>query len=230
MNIVEIIKKAPKDHVYWCTLFGECKVEIDDTDNVYPITIRLKNDMYFITADGRYHIKYNSECVLFPSRDNRDWEAFERELDGKQYALKRIFGEEELPLSTEIEIEGGGKAVLSRFCGISGINLDHKYYKEHPYINFQIDGKEYKVSIEDMRRLAMGNADNKTERMSGQSFDGTAEIVSIPDRPMMAAVIMSGLLAGGFKDSAGVLANKAVHCADIILKHTEEKSNDKGTN
>ena len=227
MNIVEIIKKAPKDHVYWCTLFGECKVEIDDTDNVYPITIRLKNDMYFITADGRYHIKYNSECVLFPSRDNRDWEAFERELDGKQYALKRIFGEEELPLSTEIEIEGGGKAVLSRFCGISGINLDHKYYKEHPYINFQIDGKEYKVSIEDMRRLAMGNADNKTERMSGQSFDGTAEIVSIPDRPMMAVVICAGLLAGGCKDKGAVLINKAANYADMILEYTKEESNDK---
>ena len=41
---------------------------------------------------------------------------------------------------------------------------------------------------------------------------------------------MSGLLAGGCKDSAGVLANKAVHYADIILKHTEEESNDKGTN
>ncbi len=154
MNIVEIIKKAPKDHVYWCTLFGECKVEIDDTDNVYPITIRLKNDMYFITADGRYHIKYNSECVLFPSKDNRDWAAFERELDGKP---------EKNPL----------------------------YIPE------------------------------------SESFNGSFELTNTSDRPMMAAVIMSGLLAGGCKDSAGVLANKAVHYADIILKHTEEESNDK---
>ena len=232
MNIVEIIKKAPKDHVYWCSLIGECRVSVVTRRTSYPILAIADNGHECeITESGRYFFEYfDSECILFPSRDNRDWEAFERELDGKQYALKRIFGEEELPLSTEIEIEGGGKAVLSRFCGISGINLDHEYYKEHPYINFQIDGKEYKVSIEDMRRLAMGNADNKTERMSGQSFDGTAEMVSIPDRPMMAAVIMSGLLAGGFKDSAGVLANKAVHCADIILKHTEEESNDKGTN
>ena len=223
MNILNIIKKAPKDHVYWCTLFGECKVEIDDTDNTYPITIRIKNDLYFITADGRYHQKYDGECVLFPSSDNRDWEAFERELDGKQYALRRVFGEEELPLSTEIEFEGGGKAVLSSFCGISGINLDHEYYKEHPYIDFQIDGKEYKVSIEDMRRLAIGNTDGKAERMSGQSFDGTAEMVSIPDHPMMAAVIMSGILAGGCKDKGAALVNKALHLADLILDETETK-------
>lgn len=231
MNILNIIKKAPKDHVYYSTVFGECKVETDDTDDTYPITIRLKNDSYYITADGRYHKKYDGECVLFPSRDNRDWEAFERELmgitEGRQYVLRRVFGEEELPLSTEFEIEGGGKAVLSRFCGISGINLDHEYYKEHPYIDFQTDGKEYKVSIEDMKRLTMGNADNKTEHMSGQSFDGTSEMVSIPDRPMMAAVIMSGLLARGSKDSAGVLANKAVHYADIILDETETKEETK---
>ena len=254
MNILNIIKKAPKDHVYWCTLFGECKVEIDDTDNAYPITIRLKNDSYFITADGRYHKKYDGECVLFPSRDNRDWEAFERELMGIterwRYELRRVFGKEELPLSTEIEIEGGGKAVLSRFCGISGINLDHEYYKEHPYIDFHIDGKEYKVSIEDMKRLALSGTegmkeclcivekgddkysiniedkekDTSSKSLSDNTFDGTAEMVSIPDRPMMAAVITSGMLAGGCKDKGVALANKALHLADLILDETETKT------
>ena len=229
MNIVEIIKKAPKDHVYWCTLCGECKVEIDNCEvTKFPILVLPIN--YWLTKDGHSHHEYpDAECILFPSRDNRDWEAFERELmgitEGWRYGLRRVFGEEELPLSTDIEIEGGGKAVLSRFCGISGINLDHEYYKEHPYINLQIDGKEYKVSIEDMRRLAMGNADNKTERMSGQSFDGTAEIVSIPDRPMMAAVIMSGMLAcGGMEHNDPTLVNRAVRLADLILDKTETKT------
>ena len=155
MNIVEIIKKAPKDHVYWCTLFGECKVEIDDTDNVYPITIRLKNDRYFITADGRYHIKYNSECVLFPSKDNRDWAAFASELDRKQEEKKPLF-----------------------------------------------------------------HSDN-------ESFDGSVEMVSIPDRPMMAAVICAGLLAGGCKDKGAALINKAVNYADMILEYTKEESNER---
>ena len=224
MNIVEIIKKAPKDHVYWCTLFGSCRVSINTDEEDAPIVV-YGFDECKLTEDGRlFPDAYDGECVLFPSKDNRDWAAFERELDGKQYALRRVFGEEELPLSTEFEIEGGGKAVLSRFCGISGINLDHEYYKEHPYIDFQIDGKEYKVSIEDMRRLAMDNADNKTEHMSGQSFDGTAEMVSIPDRPMMAAVIMSGMLAGGCKDKGAALVNKALHLADLILDETETKT------
>ena len=228
MNILKIIKKAPKNHVYYCLINGDCYVEITN-DERYPITVRDISDTGLIglTEEGKYFTDSKfpgGDCILFPSRNNRDWEAFERELDGMQYALKRVFGEEELPLSTEIEIEGGGKAVLSRFCGISGINLDHEYYKEYPYINFQIDGKEYKVSIEDMKRLAIGNTDGKAERMSGQSFDGTAEMVSIPDHPMMAAVIMSGLLAGGCKDKGAALVNKALHLADLILDETETKT------
>ena len=55
------------------------------------------------------------------------------------------------------------------------------------------------------------------------SFDGTAEIVSIPDHPMMAAVIMSGMLAGGCKDKGAALVNKALHLADLILDEIKTK-------
>lgn len=252
MNIVEIIKKAPEDHMYWCTLFGSCRIELSENKNDnYPIRVYGAKDAMFTKSGRFFPDAYDGECLLFPSKDNRDWEAFERELmgitEGRQYVLRRVFGEEELPLSTEIEIDGGGKAVFSSFCGISGINLDHEYYKEHPYINFQIDGKEYKVSIEDMKRLAMNstkdikerfcvvdsdkhsiNIEDKEKDVSGKSFfdntfDGTAEIVSIPDRPMMAAVIMSGMLAGGCKDKGAALVNKALHLADLILDETETK-------
>lgn len=261
MNILEIIKKAPKDHVYYSPIIGECHANINEENEDFPIIIN-STDEYLswitLTNDGKYYKTIqNSECILFPSRDNRDWEAFERELmgitEGRQYVLRRVFGEEELPLSTEIEFEGGGQAVFDRFCGISGINLDHEYYKGHPYIDFQIDGKEYKVSIEDMKRLSMNSTKDVKERfriaekgddkynidiedkekdVSGKSFsdntfDGTAEMVSIPDRPspMMAAVIMSGMLAcGGMEHNDPTLVNRAVRLANMILDETESKT------
>ena len=154
MNIVEIIKKAPKDHVYWCTFVGECKVKIATYITNYPI-VAVANDGcgYDITESGRYLHEYpDSECILFPSRDNRDWAAFERELDGKQEEKKPLF-----------------------------------------------------------------HSDN-------ESFDGSVEMVSIPDRPMMAAVICAGLLAGGCKDKGAALINKAVNYADMILEYTKEES------
>ena len=224
MNILNIIKKAPKDHVYYCLISGDCYVEMTNNEK-YPITVRDINntDWIGLTEKGKYFTDSetpDSECILFPSRDNRDWEAFERELDGVKNNDSRFNS----PTYGTDSYKDGVFSGYSKMGDMIEINLNHEYYKEHPYINFQIDGKEHKVSIEDMKRLAIGNTDGKTEHMSGQSFDGTAEIVSIPDRPMMAAVIMSGLLARGSKDSAGVLANKAVHYADIILDETETKT------
>lgn len=154
MNIVEIIKKAPEDHVYYCTVLGYCNCRVSDDDE-YSIRCDVLSEAggitmsFLITKDGKYFEDTpDSECVLFPSRDNRDWEAFERELDGV------------------------------------------------------VSGKSF--------------FDN--------TFDGTAEMVSIPDRPMMAAVIMSGMLARGSKDKGAVLVNKAVHLADLILDETETKT------
>ena len=93
MNIVEIIKKAPEDHVYWCTLIGECKVRIATLTTSYPIiAIANTGSEYEITKSGRYFYAYpDAECVLFPSRDNRDWAAFERELHGNPEKKSRYF-------------------------------------------------------------------------------------------------------------------------------------------
>lgn len=228
MNILEVIKKAPKDHVYYCTVFGECRCSGNDKDK-YPIRCDIVSDadrktFSFLTKDGKYFEDTpDSECVLFPSRDNRDWEAFERELDGVKDNDSRF---NPPTYGTDIYKDGVFSG-YSKMGDMIEINLDHKYYEKLPYINFQIDGKEHKVSIENIKRLAMDNADNKTEHISGQSFDGTAEIVSIPDRPMMAAVIMSGMLAGGCKDKGAALVNKALHLADLILDETETKEESK---
>lgn len=85
MNILEIIKKAPKDHVYYCMVFGNCNCSGSDGGN-YPIRCDILSEANrrttsFLTKDGKFFEDTpDAECVLFPSRDNRDWEAFEREL------------------------------------------------------------------------------------------------------------------------------------------------------
>lgn len=150
MNILNIIKKAPKDHVYYSLINGDCYVEITN-DKKYPIRIISDTDMIGLTEEGEYLANLEipgRDCMLFPSSDNRDWEAFERELDG----------------------------------------------------------------------------DVSTKSCFDNTFDGTAEIVRIPDRPMMAAVIVSGLLARGSKDKGAALVNKALHLADLILDETETKT------
>ena len=155
MNILKIIEKAPKDHVYWNLMNGECSVVINEGE---CLPIKLIKECYstiYLSEDGKFFRNNpDGECLLFPSKGNRDWAAFERELDGKPEEKKPLY----LPES--------------------------------------------------------------------ESFDGSVEMVSIPDRPMMAAVICAGLLAGGCKDKGAALINKAVNYADMILEYTKEESNE----
>lgn len=241
MNIVEIIKKVPEDHVYWCTLIGECKVRIATLTTSYPI-IAIANSgcEYEITKSGRYFYAYPyAECVLFPSRDNRDWAAFERELDGKKEQHTSTAGS------------------LSAYChegDVVEINLDHEFYqKEHPYVNIQIDGYKYPVPVALIKLFVLGKGKAEIEKeqpkfvpedgnskyyveddifkdaklFTKDNFNGSFELTNTSDRPMMAAIICAGLLAGGCKDKGAALINKAVNYADMILEYTKEESNDK---
>lgn len=80
INLVEILKDCPSGITLYTPLAGEvalCKV---DEDEYYPIRVRYKYDGYthdiLFTGDGRYCHSPNSECVLFPSKEQRDWSKF----------------------------------------------------------------------------------------------------------------------------------------------------------
>ena len=239
MNILKIIEKAPKDHVYWCILMGECRVVRID-DNNYPIRIEGENEMLHLTKSGHYFTDTpDAECILFPSRDNRDWAAFERELDGKKEQHTSTAGS------------------LSAYChegDVVEINLDHEFYqKEHPYVNIQIDGYKYPVPVALIKLFVLGKGKAEIEKeqpkfvpedgnskyyveddifkdaklFTKDNFNGSFELTNTSDRPMMAAIICAGLLAGGCKDKGAALINKAVNYADMILEYTKEESNDK---
>lgn len=120
---------------------------------------------------------------------------------------------------------------LSAYCRVGDvveINLDHEFYQTvQPYINVQIDGRKYSISVSDIRELALKDKSHYGSIVIPDTPDNHIEMVSIPDRPMMAAVILAGLLAGGCKDKGAALINKAVNYADMILDYTKEENNDK---
>ena len=74
MNIVEILKYCPKGTKLYSTTFGEVELF-----NVAPITkLIIVQDTYnshlTFYSDGSYAL--GGECVLFPSKDQRDWSKF----------------------------------------------------------------------------------------------------------------------------------------------------------
>lgn len=80
MDLVEILKDVPKGTKLWSVLHGEVKllgVELGDYN--YPIvceTLCVRGNKECFTEDGRFYNEFDGECVLFPSRECREWSKF----------------------------------------------------------------------------------------------------------------------------------------------------------
>ena len=79
LNLVEILKDCPKGTKLYSATYGDVEfIRVNQNDDVYyPIEIKLSDDsISSVTTDGRLCEYYNGECMLFPSREQRDWSKF----------------------------------------------------------------------------------------------------------------------------------------------------------
>lgn len=78
MNIAEILKKCPKGMKLYSPVYGEVKLEdVRNGQNFSIYCITENGGLDAFTSDGRIYSEYpHAECVLFPSRDQRDWNKF----------------------------------------------------------------------------------------------------------------------------------------------------------
>lgn len=78
MNIAEILRMCPKGTKLYSPVFGEVELAKVDDDEDYPITCITKNGVYRIfTSNGMIFCDYSdAECMLFPSKEQRDWSKF----------------------------------------------------------------------------------------------------------------------------------------------------------
>ena len=66
---------------------GEVELERINEDEIYPI---LTNEDRF-TKDGRFKYGYYGECILFPSKDQRDWSKFKVPVEKFDYSTLKPF-------------------------------------------------------------------------------------------------------------------------------------------
>ena len=79
LNLAEILKDCPKGTKLYSATYGDVEfIRVNQNDDVYyPIEIKLSDDsISSVTTDGRLCEYYNGECMLFPSREQRDWSKF----------------------------------------------------------------------------------------------------------------------------------------------------------
>ena len=76
IDLTKILKDCPRGWKLYSSIHGEVKFKYIDNGD-FPIVIELSDglDMDF-TKDGKFYLNYDGECILFPSKDQRDWSKF----------------------------------------------------------------------------------------------------------------------------------------------------------
>ena len=79
LNLAEILKDCPKGTKLYSPIYGDVElVNVLQGEGVeYPIQTKISdNTLDGFTKDGRMFAEYKGECMLFPSRDERNWSNF----------------------------------------------------------------------------------------------------------------------------------------------------------
>ena len=77
LNLIEILKDCPKGTKLYSTVYGDVEfISIANCCLDNPIGIKCKDFSYWLTSNGKMTKYYDGECVLFPSKDQRDWSKF----------------------------------------------------------------------------------------------------------------------------------------------------------
>ena len=136
LNLVEILKDASRGMKLYSPLFGECElIEVKDGE----IQVNADTKGYFSFSEKGRIYKDCGECLLFPSKDNRNWstskveESFqvgdhvkERDSDNV-FKIKGIFGSK----TRADEVLGWLKSQGAVECGYTGDSEINIYYVDN---------------------------------------------------------------------------------------------------
>lgn len=139
MTIYDIIKELGVTEGY-SPLLGDCEIDLDNIDNVIWIRNKAKN-WTILNENGKYDEV--GECLIFPSKENRDWE---KELEEKRNQL--------LPFNTPVMVSEGDNYWCLRYykkcrqCHVSKINSNGANWKYIvPVSKFDFEADDLSINI-----------------------------------------------------------------------------------
>ena len=77
IDLTKILKDCPKGTKLYSLVHGEVEFQKVDIVFTYSILVKLKNGIIeSFTPNGKLFNNYDGECILLPSKDQRDWSKF----------------------------------------------------------------------------------------------------------------------------------------------------------
>lgn len=82
INLCEILK-GHEGETFYSPCYGYITLEIIKPDCYFSIIFNCNNSEFKFTKKGKIHTSNDAECVLFPSKAQRDWEKWDKENNHK---------------------------------------------------------------------------------------------------------------------------------------------------
>ena len=76
LDLTKILKNCPKGTKFYTSVWGEVSFYKIHEKELYIIEISTINGYEYLTKEGYYINVDGAECILFPSKDQRDWSKF----------------------------------------------------------------------------------------------------------------------------------------------------------
>ena len=78
IDLTKILKSCPKGWKFYTTVWGDVEFDYLIEGSDYPIHIktRNRNESHTLRNSGRLSSAIDAECIIFPSKDQRDWSKF----------------------------------------------------------------------------------------------------------------------------------------------------------
>lgn len=76
IDLTKILKDCPKGTKLYSSVYGEVYFKEIRSDDEYSIITTNGDYNFTFTKEGLYRVDADGECILFPSREQRDWSKF----------------------------------------------------------------------------------------------------------------------------------------------------------
>ena len=138
IDLTKILKDCPKGTKLYSLVHGEVEFERIETDfRCQYVIIELKDHLLErITFDGKIYNYDGGECILFPSKDQRDWNKFTA-----PWYKKEKFDPKTLKPFDKVLVRYGSKTINYWYAGI------FSNYVENDMFPYKCVGNNCKLCI-----------------------------------------------------------------------------------
>lgn len=156
IDLKEILKDCPKGTKLYSTVFGDVEfVRVYQNDSVdFIIEFKLSdNSIDSVTTDGRLYEEFNGECILFPSKDQRDWSKFT-----SPWRKKEKFDPKTL--------QPFDKVLVRDYCDDEWLAVIFtRYFKDrkYPYVDICLNSYTYCIPYNEDTKHLVGTKDEPSE-------------------------------------------------------------------